>query len=171
MASGDTLLFFRPSDAEPPDDDAAVVNYLLTASADEPDALLMTVDHNDTTNSFMYYTGFLPRNYAGGGLTATVMWFSDAATTGDAKLEIGIKSLGDTDSVDKAAATAQSATDTTNGTAKTLNYTTITFTSGAQMDSLAAGEMFQLRMNADAVDAAHTISGDVRVVGIEIKET
>jgi len=172
MASGDSLLIFRATDNEPPDADAAPVNSVLSASADEPDNVLYALDFDDgATNEFAVFSAVMPRQYGGGGVTVTLVWFSGAATTGNARFEVAFKSLGDSDSVNKVSAAAQVTTDTTDGTAKDLTYATIAFTDGAQMDSVAVGEMFQLRVNADSADAGHTLVGDARLIMVEIKET
>jgi len=83
MASGDTLVVFRAVDGEPPDADAAAINARLSLGSDEPDAVQYVVDFDDgATNEFMFFTGFNPNHYDGGGITVTLIWFSEAATTG-----------------------------------------------------------------------------------------
>ncbi|KKK65637.1 hypothetical protein LCGC14_2972130, partial [marine sediment metagenome] len=55
------------------------------------------------------------------------------------------------------------------GTAGLVDIVTVTFTDGADMDSVAVGELFRLKVTRDAVsdDAA----GDAELVAVEIKET
>jgi len=50
-------------------------------------------------------------------------------------------------------------------------YDTIAFTNGAQMDSLAAGESFRLRIYRDANNGDDDMAGDAQLLRIEIQET
>jgi hypothetical protein len=54
-----------------------------------------------------------------------------------------------------------------------MTLVTLTFTAGAAMDSLAAGEMFRLKIHRDADGSAGTddVASDAELAGIEIKET
>ena len=49
----------------------------------------------------------------------------------------------------------------------------ITFTNGAQMDSLAVGEPYRLkvRRDADGTSGTDDVATDAQIIAIEIKET
>src|SRR3990167_11400658 len=74
MASGNTLATFFPTDDEPTATNYATLNVSATA-------LHPTLDFDTTTAESAVFTGILPRNYAGGGITVYVTW-AIAATTG-----------------------------------------------------------------------------------------
>lgn len=174
MASGDALLLFRAHDNEPPDADYATLDTILVASSDEPDDVVPVLDFDPgATNEHAEFSGILPANYGGGGLTVTLVWASDA-TTGNVKWDVAFKSFTvDVDDIDsKAYAAIQTATEATASAAGELQYTDVTFTDGAQMDSLAAGEYFRMRVTRDSADAADTMdSNDAELVAAYITET
>ena len=57
----------------------------------------------------------------------------------------------------------QSSTDAASGTLTRPTETVITFTNGAQMDNLAAGEPFMLRIFRDADNGGDTLTGDAQM--------
>jgi hypothetical protein len=93
------------------------------------------------------------------------------ATTGNVKwnAEVERTTAQDTDSDSFAA--AQTATTTCSGTSGILVETSIQFTSGAQMDSVVAGERFRVRVSRDANDAGDTMAGNAQLLGFYVKET
>ena len=52
-----------------------------------------------------------------------------------------------------------------------VSYDDITFTDGADMDSLAANEAFRLKIRRDADDANDDMAGDAELVRVIVKET
>ena len=174
MASGDTLVVFTAHDNEPPDADFATLDQILVASADEPDDLIPVLDFDPgATNEHADFAGVMPRHYAGGGITVTLIW-SSGATTGNVKWDMAFKSVtDDADDLDtKVYAAVNTVTATTASAAGEADYAPITFTDGADMDSVAAGEYFRMRVTRDSADAADTLnSNDAELIAIEIKET
>lgn len=165
MASGDTLCIFTPLHNEPPSS-----NY-ATADLRNGHPVL---DFDASTDESAIFTGLLPRNYSGGGLTVTVIWAATSATSGNVIWNSAIERLEDegtdtdADSFATAQASAAVAPGATNGA---LQYTTITHSSGANMDSLAAGELFRIKITRDADNASDTMVGDAELFGAEIRET
>lgn len=164
MASGDSLCVFVPAMSEPP-----ASNY---ATFDTRNGVLV-LDFNDTTDESVEFPGFMPRHYDGGGLTVTVGWMATTATTGNCIWDVAFKSVSDdADDLDtKAFAAVNSVTATTASATGEVDYATITFTDGADMDSVAAGEYFRLSLNRDANNASDTMTGDAELVFVEIRET
>lgn len=166
MASGDTLCFFKPQDNEPPSSNFATLDtrngYLV-------------LDFDDSTDESAIFKGFMPRHYAGGGVTVTVHWMATSATTGTISLDAAFMSItDDADDLDtKSFAAANNANPTTASATGEVDYATITFTDGADMDSVAAGEVFYLKITRDANGTTSTdnLSGDMELVSVEIKET
>jgi hypothetical protein len=125
------------------------------------------------TEEAAYFNDVLPRNYGGGGLTLSIYWMATSATTGVVKWGGSIeRHQASTDDLDADSfATEQTNTGTAPGTSGQVLVTTITFSSGANMDNLAAGESFRLKIARKAADAADTMTGDAEILRIEIKET
>lgn len=135
------------------------------------------LDFDDTVNEVAMFQSVMPSHYDGGGITVT-MAHATAAATGDISVAGMIRSY--TDDVDNLLHTAFNAWGTRQDNTAIdapsvigeLTYDDLTFTDGAQMDSVAVGEMFQLLIMRDAQDGTnddHT--GDSSLVTIEIKET
>lgn len=164
MASGDIFSRWQAQDGLPPSTAFAVLtrrNNHFVAGFDA--AAIENLDFADV----------LDRKYSGGGLTLVLGWMSASAITGDvvwnAQIERHQDNIDDLD-VDSLA-TAQAATGTTASATGELKYTTITFTNGANMDSLAIGEDFRLRITRDATNASDTMAGDAQLKSIELRET
>jgi hypothetical protein len=175
MASGQTLRTFYPRSASYPDADAASLDWILTASTDEPDHLVPVLDFDPgATQEYAYWEDSMPSEYDGGGITLTFVWSSDA-TSGNVIWSAAFKSLSDdADDLDTKAFAAEndSAADATASAAGEVAYTTITFTDGADMDSVAANEMFHLEVHRSSADASDTMnSNDAELHMIIMTET
>lgn len=163
MASGNTLLVFTPLANEPPSSNYATLdlrNY-------HP-----VLDFDDTTNESAVFTGVMPRHYASGGVTVYIHYAMTSATSGDIDWDVAFERIGDQqlDIDSDSFATVQSVDNTTvPGTSGNVDIVSIAFTDGAQMDSVAVGESFRLKVTRDA--ASDTSTGDAELVAIEIKET
>lgn len=165
MASGDTLAVFNPQANEPPTS--------AYATFDVRNGILV-LDFDTTTSEAAIFRGVLPANYAGGGLTLSIWWMATSATTGDVVWGGSIERAqeGGTDQDSDSFATEQlSAAVTTNATSGIKNKSTITFSSGANMDSLAAGEPFRLKIARKPADAGDTMTGDAEFTEAVLKET
>ena len=165
MASGDTLAVFVPQANEPP-----ASNY---ATLDTRNGIVV-LDFDATTSESAIFRGVLPGNYAGGGLTLDIYWMATSATSGAVVWGGSLERAqdGGTDQDSDSFATEQtSSAVTTNGTSGIKNKSTVTFSSGANMDSLAAGEPFRLKIARKPADAGDTMTGDAEFVEAHLKET
>lgn len=164
MSSGDTLLIFTPWANEPP-----VANF---ATIDKRNAHPV-LDFDAATDEHAIFTSIMPRNYAGGGLTVYIHWAATTATTGNVVWNAAFERIGEgSQDIDSDGfASAQAATATAPGTSGNVDIQAITFTDGAQMDNIAAGESFRLRITRDADNGSDTMTGDAELVAVEIKET
>lgn len=128
------------------------------------------LDFDDASTESAMFGGVLPTGYAGGGLTIEIYWTATSATTGDVRWGAAIERMN-TD-LDSGSFASNQTTDTTcNGTSGIIAKTTITMTDGAQMDSLAAGEAFRLRIQRIGANAADTMTGDAELHRVVLRET
>jgi len=164
MASGNTLCSFYPASGSPPSSNYATLNIRNGH---------LVLEFDDTTSESMTWEAVLPRNYAGGGVTVTIFWLGKTATTGDVVWRAYFeRHQAETDDLDSDSyASAQTTTTTTAGTSGQIKLTAITFTDGAQMDSVGAGEHFRFKVDRNAGAGGDTMTGDAQIVGIEIRET
>ena len=166
MASGNSLIQFGPLSNEPP----AAAFATLDLRNVHP-----VLDFDGSTDEEAVFTGVLPRHYAGGGLTVRTFWAFTTATTGSLRVQAAIERI-DASSLDIDAdsfAAFQSAGGSAPGTSGQVIAVDVAFTDGAQMDSLAAGELFRLkiRRDADGTSGTDDITTDAELLGIAIRET
>lgn len=164
MATGNFMAVFTPLSNEPP-----AANFATFDTRNSVPVLDFDADADESA----VFGGVLPNNYAGGGLTVTLVWMATSATTGDVVWNVAIERHED-DAFDidsDGFAAAQAATGTTASATGEQQYTDVTFTNGAQMDSLAAGESFRIKVTRDADNVADTMTGDAELLRVIVKET
>lgn len=172
MASGNTLVVFGARDGVPTATSGAA--HAVFAGGSTPAGGIPVLDFDSAADEYADFIAVLPRNYASGGLTLTLYWIA-SATTGTCRWGAAFRRVAD-DAEDLD--TSHSYDFNTTGAspasaAGEVKYTTITFSDGADMDSLAVGELFALRIfrDGDGTSGTDDMTGDARLVAIEIKET
>jgi len=163
MATGNTLLVFTPLAYEP-----TATNYATLDTRNQHPVL----DFDTTTQESAIWTSVLPRHYGGGGVTVYVHWAASTATTGTIGWDVAFERIGDgqQDLDADSFATAQVVTAATvPGTSGLVDITNVAVTNGANIDSIAVGEAFRLRVRRDV--ANDNAAGDAELVAVEIKET
>ena len=161
MASGDTLLIFTPLHNEPP-----ATNYATLGMRN----LHPILEFNDTTSWAAVSSAVMPRNYGGGGITVYIH-YSAVAAAGDVDWDVSFERIGDQQlDVDGDSFAAVQSVDGTTvpGTTGLVDIVSIAFTDGAQMDSVAVGELFRIKI---ARDIADTAVGNIELHALELKET
>lgn len=163
MASGNTLCVFHVLGAEFPSSNMA------TLGTRNQHAVL---NFDTTTQETCYFTGILPRAYAGGGITVYLHWATATATSGTIGWGVSFERIGaaqqDIDS--DGFATEQTVTAATvDATSGNVSITNVAVTNGANIDSLAAGEAFRIRIRRDVTN--DTAAGDAQLIAVELKET
>lgn len=161
MATGDALCDWGPFPSGVPTSNYATVDSRNTIAC---------LDFDPTTEESAYFVGRLPANYGGGGLTLTVHWTATSATTGAVVWGGSIERQGTDIDADSFATEQLSSAATTNGTSGIETTTTIAFSSGANMDSLAAGERFRLKLARKVNDGGDNMSGDAEVLWLALTE-
>lgn len=166
MASGDTLCALFPSDNEPP-----AANYAQRDSSNTTSPVPVLA-FDTTTAEYAIFTAVLPRNYAGGGITVYILSAMASATSGTLgwtvefeRLQVGTDNIA-TDSW----ASAQTVTAATvPGTAGLFQSLNVAVSNGANIDGIAVGEGFRIRIKRDVSN--DTAAGDAWLVAVELKET
>ena len=162
MASGDTLVIFTPLHNEPPSSNAATIDLRNQHPV---------LDFDTTTGEAAVFSSVMPRNYAGGGVTVYVHWAASTATTGTIGWLVGFEQIGTALDIDADSFAADNTVTaaTVSGTSGIIVITNTTFTDGADMDSVAVGEAFRLKITRDV--AGDSAAGDAELLAVEIKET
>lgn len=164
--SGQQLATFTPASNEPPSSAFATIDLRNSHP---------TLDFDGSTDEEAVFTNVLPAAYAGGGLTIDTFWAFTSATSGSLRVQAAIERI-DVSSLDidsDSFAAFQSAGGTAPGTSGQVIKVSVAMTSGAQMDSLAAGELFRLkiRRDADGTSGTDDITTDAELLAVIIKET
>jgi hypothetical protein len=164
MASGDTLLIFTPQHNEPPASNPAT----LDTRNSHP-----VLDFDASTNEDAVFSAIMPRLYAGTtGITVYIHYAMSSATSGDVDWDVSFERIGDQQlDIDADSFAAVNSVDNTTvpGTSGNVDVVNVTFTDGADMDSVAVGEGFRIKVTRDA--ASDTAAGDAELLFVEIKET
>lgn len=165
MASGATLDTFGALDGVAP-----ASNFATIDSRNAHPVL----DFDATTEEAIYFESVLPRNYGGGGLTAYIHWMATTATSNSvvwgASIERHAESGDDLDA--DSFASEQTASEACDGTSGKVQITAITtLTHGANIDNVAVGESYRLRIARKVQDASDTMAGDAEILKVELKET
>ena len=133
------------------------------------------LDFDGATDEEAVFSDVLAPDYSGAGLTVETYWAFTSATSGSLRVQAAIERI-DASSLDIDAdsfASFQSAGGTAPGTNGQVIKVTITFTSGAQMDSLAAGEAYRvkIRRDADGTSGTDDIATDAELLRVVVRET
>jgi hypothetical protein len=127
---------------------------------------IAVLDFDDAATESAVFVGILPEAASlGSGLIVSLRWMATTATSGDVRWSVAWERSNtdlDSDSFD----TATAATATANGTSGIVTVTNITCTT---IDSLAAGDLFRLRVQRVGGDGADTMTGDAELVAVEIR--
>lgn len=161
MASGDTLAILVPQAYEP-----TATNYATINVRNQHPIL----EFDSATQETAIWTIRMPRHYGGGNVTVDVTW-SAVPTTGTVGWDVTFERIDATLDIDADSfATAQTVTATTvPGTSGVTITSSVTATAGATgTDSVAAGEVFRLRVRRDV--ATDTAAGDAQILGVEARE-
>ena len=164
MASGDTLLIFHPYNNEP----TATVYATLDTRNQHP-----CLDFDASTNESAVFSSVMPQHYAGTtGVTVYLHYAMSSAVADTVDWDVSWELIGDQDlDIDGDSFAAVNSVDDTTvpDTAGLVDIVSVAFTDGADMDSVAVGDSFRLKVTRDAVsdDAA----GDAELYKVEIRET
>lgn len=163
MASGDTLLIFTPLHNEPPGSNFATIDLRNFHPV---------LDFDATTNEDAVFSAVMPRNYAGSGLTVYIHYAMSSAEADTIDWDAAFERIGDQQQdldVDGFAAVQSVDNTTVPATSGLVDIVNIAFTDGAEMDSIAVGEGFRIKVTRDA--ANDDAAGDAELVFVEIQET
>lgn len=170
MAGGDPVVQILQV-LPPNDDDGATPDTITGASTI---AEMMNVwDFDAATDE---YLDFLCRlhGYQGNGLTFRFQWSASTATSGSVMFGLAIRRLADDaedfDTTSHSYTYNETATSPPSAVGE-LQYGTITFNDGSDMDSWADGELAVVRARRNADDASDTMSGDFELWALIGEET
>lgn len=164
MASGNKLADFFPLGNQP-----STANF---ATIDTRNAQYV-LDFDASTNEHgCWHLGTL-RNYAGSGMTVTLLCAMTSATTGAVVLSVSVeRQLAGTDSIatDSFATAVNSSAINVPATNGVVFEVAIAL-SNSQIDSVVNGDRWRLKVTRLASDAGDTAAGDLEFISGEVRET
>jgi hypothetical protein len=166
MASGAMLAIIHPQQVEFP-----ASNFPTPDRRNNHPVL----DFDAATDETCYATRVMPAAYGGGGITLHLLVAATSATSGASRWQAAIERLasGGQDIDSDGFASAKSAGVTANAASGVPTEVTIAFTSGAEMDSVVAGDTFRVSIGRDADGTTGTddMTGDAELLMAWITET
>lgn len=134
----------------------------------------LVLDFDGATDEEAVFEGVLPRRYGGGGLTVNLHVAFTSATTGSVRFQAAIERI-DASGLDIDAdsfAAFQGGGGSAPGTSGQVIVVAVAFANGAEMDSLAVGEAFRLkiRRDADGTSGTDDIATDAELLRVELLE-
>ena len=165
MASGDSLLILGPKQADP----TATVHAIMTSI---PGGSTPAEQYPIFAFVYLDFHCVMPEHYDGGGLTIDVITGA-ASTSNSYRFEAALRRIeDDTDDIET------SHTYDYNGVTITpptvvgeIGHDDITFTNGADMDSVVAGDKFVLRLYRDHDHAGDTMAAYAYLHHLHVQET
>jgi hypothetical protein len=152
-----TYATFTATDNQPPAADYATLDTRNS---------IAVLDYDDASTESAVFVGVLPEAAdVSSGLIVSLRWMATTATSDDVRWSVAWEKSNtdlDSDSFD----TATAATATANGTSGIVTVTNITCTT---IDSLAAGDLFRLRVQRVGGDGADTMTGDAELIAVEVR--
>ncbi len=162
-AGPDTLCSWRVSDATPHP------NYPAQLDTRNSNTVL---DFDASTDETMYFDDILPRRYGGGGVVVEIHYAMTTATSGNVVWMVAWENQADEaqDLDSDGFASAKTVTHAVSDTSGKVKRATISFSDGAQMDSVGAGDLFRMSLVRDADNASDTATGDAEVRFVHVYE-
>ena len=160
MASGDTLFIFDALANRPPE-----VNF---ASVDLRNGFVV-LDFDDATNEAAQFFALLPGLYGGGNLQATITWTTTSAAAGNGRLRLEVTLLAAGTNLDSLPA-AHDTDDITVGSPAASGDLVQSNSAAIDAGSSAAGDQLLITLTRLADDIADTLTGDIEILTVEIKE-
>ena len=132
------------------------------------------IAYDDATTEYWDFLCSL-EGYDAGGLTVELAWMADTDTSDAVVWGVAIRAIvDDAEDLDTSHTYAFNTGTKTSGTAAgEITYDTVTFTDGADADSMADGQRFMLRVQRVGGDGSDTLLGDAHLLwpAIIIRET
>ncbi len=173
MASGDSLLILLPVSSIAPATTYATFDTMVGTST--PAESIPVLDFDDTTQEYADFYCVMPEHYDGGGITATIVFSAAEAATDVVEWQLAFRRVADdAEDLDTTAHTYDynAVVATAPSAVGEVAYDNITFTAGADMDSVVAGDYFILRVTRDPTPSSGTdVTGDASLHAIHVKET
>jgi hypothetical protein len=152
----------------------AFAQHDIILGASSPAEAIPVLAFDASVTEHIDFRGKMPAHYAGGGVTL-IICSGAGTTTGGVRWDVAFRSIeDDAEDLDTTAHTYDYNGVTVSSLPSAqgeVTYDNVTFTDGADMDNVGAGDEFILRLKRTHDDAGDDAAADAWCFGLEIKET
>ena len=160
MAVGDSILSFAPLSNSPPSSAFATLSIRNG---------FVVLDMDDTTNEQAIFHAVLPSHYSGGQVEVRVIWTSTTAISGNAKFRIEVTGIQAGDNLDVLPAVDGSSEVVATAPLASGNLV-VSQTTAMDAGAVNSGDLLLISITRLATDAADTITGDIELLAVEVRE-
>ena len=166
MASGDTIFVWDAQAARPPGADYATLDVRNGH---------VVLDFDDANSESADFFGIAPSNCSdANGQTAVLTWATTSATSGNVVWKVEVERHEPDSAFDLDSNSFPVSVSVTTGVPSqsgVVRQSTLAI-SVSEIDDLPhAGESFRLRITRDSENASDTVSGDVELLAVELRES
>jgi len=159
--STDGSIFLTPAGAEVPD-----TNPAEKFRVNGTNFAYNELRFDDTTAEMAYWSFVTPKNWDAASDATVKIWWKAAATAGAVVFDCEFLDVADSAAYDAALTNAACAAVTVDGTAEHTNISTCTLTTPYTDNNMAV-----LEIHREPTDGSDTMSGDAKVIGVQIQYT
>ena len=160
MESGDSLMVFDALANRPPESGYAVLDLR---------GGFVVLDFDDSADEQAVFFSVVPVHYTEGGLLFTLSFTTTSATTGTARLRIEATRIAAGDSLDTLPVPMDTLEFLVSAPAAAGNVVEHT-TGTVSATGLTAGEHLRIALTRLATDAGDTLTGDLELISMEVRE-
>lgn len=168
MASNDSLLIWEAEMGTPP---ASSYANIYSRNPTDPHYVLA---YGDSVDVYRIFTGIMPLNYDGGGVTLYLHYAMATAIAGEVIWQAAFERIGnEQQDIDSSGfgSYKQTSALTVPTTAGLVDIVSLSFSSGAEMDNVAEGEGFRIKLGRYGTHGDDDASGDAHLWMIEMRES
>jgi len=165
VASGDTLYIWGPDSNEPPSSDYATLDL-------RNGRLCLDFDASSTESAI--FSGVLPQHYGDSGATVYLhtAWSSDTSASHNTRWNVSIERVGEVLDVDgDSFGGVQAVSQAVEQTSGNIDIVSLAFADGTEMDGLAVGEGFRLKVLRAVAHTDDDATGDAEIYWVDMQET
>lgn len=160
MASGDSLLALDALSNRPPETDFAALQVR---------GGFVILQFDDSVDEGAQFHAAVPSHYDGGDLEGLITWTSASATSGSCKLRVELTRVTAGSNLDSLPAVGGSAEITESSPTTSGELVQSSF-GPVSVSGLSSGDLLVVGVTRLATDVADTLTGDVELLAVEIRE-
>lgn len=160
MAAGDSILFLSPLSNSPPSSGYATLDLRNG---------FVVLDMDDTNDEKATFHSVLPSHYDGGQIQAILTWTSTSGITGNAKFRVEVTRIQAGANLDSLP-TVDGSADVVVAAPATSGELVVSQSPAINTGGANSGDSLLFSVTRQASDVADTLSGDIELLALEVRE-